>query len=56
MIKTFESIVPWKDVLKDPNGEEIIEIHYEKKLQETNETWFRVDKVIKRNLINYMSN
>ena len=32
MIKTFESIVPWEDVLKDLNGEEIVEIHYEKKI------------------------
>ena len=35
-------------VIEDPNGEEIVGTFYEKELQKTNRTEFRVEKVIRR--------
>ena len=35
-------------VISDLNGEEIVEMFYEKELQKTNQKLFRVEKVIKR--------
>ena len=35
-------------VIEDLNGEEILEMLYERELQKTNQTEFRVEKVIKR--------
>ena len=43
-------------VINDLNGEEIIGTFYEKELQKTNQQEFRIEKVIKRKVINYMSN
>ena len=40
--------MPWKYVLNDLNGEEIIETFYEKELQGTNQQEFRIEKVINR--------
>ena len=34
--------------ISDLNGEEIVRTFYEKKLQRTNQTKFRIEKVIKR--------
>ena len=36
------------NIISDLNGEEIVETFYEKKLRETNQSKFRVEKVIKR--------
>ena len=38
----------WTNGISDCNGEEIVRIIYEKKLQKTNQKEFRVEKVIKR--------
>ena len=38
------------------NGEEITGRFYEKELQKTNQKEFRIEEVLKRNVINYMSN
>ena len=38
----------WTYVVSDLNGEETVEIFYEKELEKTNQTEFRVGKVIKR--------
>ena len=43
-------------VIKDVNGDEIIGTFYEKEIQETNQQEFRIEKVIKNRVINYMSN
>ena len=39
---------PWTYVIKDLNGQEIIEMFYEKELQKTNQSKFRIEEVIKR--------
>ena len=56
VIKKVKNTVPWTYVVNDLNGEEIIGIFYEKELQKTNQQEFRIEKVIKRKVINYMSN
>ena len=38
------------------NGEEITGSFYEKELQKTSQKEFRIEKVLKRKVINYMSN
>ena len=43
-------------IINDLNGEEIIGTFYEKELQKTNQKEFRIEKVIKKKVINYMSN
>ena len=43
-------------VINDLNGEEIIRSFYEKELQKTSEKEFRIEKVLKKKVINYMSN
>ena len=48
VIKKVKNIVPWTYVISDLNGEEIVETFSEKELQKTNQTEFRVEKVIKR--------
>ena len=45
VIKKIKNTVPWKYVLNDLNGEEIIDSFYQKA---TNQREFRVEKVIKR--------
>ena len=46
----------WTYVFSDLKGEEIVEIFYEKEFQKANQKQFRVEKVIKRKVINYMLN
>ena len=46
MIKNVENTVLWKYVISDPNGEEIVETYYEKKLQKKNQKEFRVNSSI----------
>ena len=42
--------------INDLNGDEIIGTFYGKELQKTNQQEFRIEKVIKRKMINYISN
>ena len=48
VIGIIKNTVPWKYVINDLNGEEIIGTFYEKELQKTNQQKFRIEKVIKR--------
>ena len=48
IIKNIKRTVPWTYFINDLNGEEIIGTFYEKELQKTNRTKFRVEKVIRR--------
>ena len=56
VIKKVKYTVPWTYVIDDLNDEEIIGTFYEKELQKTNQQEFRIEKVIKEKVINYMSN
>ena len=40
--------MPWKYVVEDLHGEEIIETFYEKELQKTKQIEFRIVKVIRK--------
>ena len=55
VVKKVKKTVPWTYVINDLNGEETIGTFYEKDLQKTNQQ-FRIEKVIKKKVINYMSN
>ena len=48
VINKFKNTVPWTYVISGHNGEEIVETFYDKELENTNQTDFRVQKVIKR--------
>ena len=48
VIKKVKNTVLWKYAITDLNGEEIVEILYEKKLKKTNQQTCRIEKVIKR--------
>ena len=48
--------MPWIFVINVLNGEEIIGTFYEKELQKTNQKEFRIEKVIKKKEISYISN
>ena len=48
IIKKIKNTVPWKYVINDLNGEEIIGTFYENELQGTKQNEFRIEKVIKR--------
>ena len=54
--KKVKNTVPWTYVVNDLNDEEIIWTFYEKELQKTNQQEFGIEKVINKNMINYMSN
>ena len=54
VIKKVKNTVPY--VVNDLNGEEIIGTFYQKELQKTNQQEFRIEKVIKKRVISYMSN
>ena len=56
IISKIKNTVRWTYVINDLNGEEIIGRFYEKELQKTNQKEFRIEEVLKRNVINYMSN
>ena len=56
VIKKIKNTALWTYVISDFNGEEIVGTFYEKELQKTNQTEFRVDKVIKKKVIKYMPN
>ena len=48
VIKKIKNIVPWKYVINDLNGEEIIGTFYENELQSTKQNECRIEKVAKR--------
>ena len=48
MIKRVKNRVPWKYLINDLNGEEIIGTCYEKELQKTNQQEFRIEKGINK--------
>ena len=48
VVSKIKNTNPWTYVINDLNGEEIIGIFYEKKLQKTNQEKFRKEKVLKR--------
>ena len=47
-MKKVKNTVPWIYVINDLNGEEIVEMLYEKELQKANQKEFRAEKIIKR--------
>ena len=55
VINKIKNTVPWTYVISDLNGEEITGSFYEKELQKTNQKEFRIEKVLKKKVINYMS-
>ena len=46
--KTIKNALPWTYVISDFNGKEVVGTFYEKELQKTNQTEFRIRKVIKQ--------
>ena len=48
VIKEVKNTVPWRYVINDLNGEEIIETFYEKELHKIDQQEFRIEKVIKK--------
>ena len=48
--------MPGTYVINDLNVEEIVGTFYKKKLQKTNQKEFKIEKVIKKKVINYMLN
>ena len=55
-VKKVKSTVPWTYAISDLNGEEIVGMFYENELQKSIQKEFRVEKVIKKKVINYMFN
>ena len=54
IINEVNNTVPQKNIICDLNGEEVIGTFYEKEVQKTNQQEFRIEKVIKKKIINYM--
>ena len=54
VIKKVKNTVSWTYIINDLNGEEIIGTFYEKELQKTNQKEFRIEKVPRKKVINYM--
>ena len=48
VVSKIKNTVPWTHVINDLDSEEIIGTFYEKKLQNTDQKEFRIEKVIKR--------
>ena len=51
VIKKVKNTIPWTYVINDSNSEEIAGTFYEKELQKTNQEEFRIEKVIRGNLV-----
>ena len=49
MIKNVKNTVPWPYVMEQLNGEETVGTFYEKELQNTNQTGFRIENVMNKN-------
>ena len=56
VIKKVKNTFPWTYVINDLNVEETIGTFSEKELRKTNQQKFKIEKVIKKKVINYMSN
>ena len=56
VIKKVKNTVPWTYIIIDLNGKESVGIYCEKRLQKTSQKEFRIKKVFKKKVINYMSN
>ena len=56
VIKKNKNTVPWTYVIADLNGGEITGTFYEKELQKIDQEEFRIEKEIKKKVINYVSN
>ena len=52
----IKSTVPWTYVINDLNGEKIIGTFYEKELEKTNQKEFRIEKYLRKKVINYVLN
>ena len=48
VISKIKNAAPWRYVINDLNGEEILGTFYEKELQKTNQKEFRIEKVLKK--------
>ena len=53
-ISKIKITIPWTYVINDLNGEEIIGTFYKKELQKTNEKEFKIEKVLRKKVINHM--
>ena len=51
-LKKVINTVPWAYIIEGLNCKEIVGTFYKKQLQKTNETEFRIEKVIKKKMIN----
>ena len=56
VMKEIKNTVPWTYVINDLNNEQITGTFYENELQRTNQEEFRIEKLIREMVINYMSN
>ena len=56
LIKNVKNTVPWTYVVNDVKGEEIVGTFYENELQKRIKKEFRIEKTIKKRVINYMLN
>ena len=56
VVSKIKNTVPWTYVVSDLNGEEITGSFYEKELQKTSQEKFRIEKVLKKKVINCTSN
>ena len=56
MIKEIKNEAPWTYVINDLNGEEITGTFYEKELHKIDQQEFRIERVIRKRVINYMLN
>ena len=55
IIKKIKNTVPWRYVINDLNGEEIIGTFYENELQNTDQKEFRIEKkYLRKKVISYM--
>ena len=52
MIKKVKNTLPWTYVINDLNREEMVGTFYEKKMQENKSKRIRIEKVIKKKVIN----
>ena len=48
VIKKVKNTAPWKNVINDLNGDDIVGTFYEKELQKKNQKEFRIEKIIKK--------
>ena len=56
VINKIKNTVPSTYAISDLNGEEITESFYKKELQKTNQKEFRIEKLLKKKVINCMLN